>query len=51
MEASVTENRASDIEDNSKIIIFLFLNENIFCDTSLEPALRDGSKDGSQNMF
>ena len=36
--------------DNSKII-FLFLNENIYCDPSLEPSLRDGSNDGSQNMF
>ena len=30
---------------------FLFLNENICCDPSLEPSQRDGSKDGSQNMF
>ena len=26
------------IEDNSKIIFFLFLNENICCDPSLEPS-------------
>ena len=30
---------------------FLFLKENICCDTSLEPSQRDGSNDGSQNMF
>ena len=29
---------------------FLFLNENICCDPSLEPSRRDGSNDGSQNM-
>ena len=33
------------IEDNSKII-FLFLNENICCDPSLEPSLQDGSNEG-----
>ena len=38
------------IEDNSKII-FLFLNENISCDPSLEPSRRGGSNDGSQNIF
>ena len=38
------------IEDNSKIF-FLFLNENICCDPSLEPFQRDGSNDGSQIMF
>ena len=38
------------IEDNLKII-FLFLNVNIFCDPSLEPSRRDGSNEGSQNMF
>ena len=38
------------IEDNSKII-FLFFNENICCDPSLEPSGRDGCNDGSQNMF
>ena len=37
-------------EVNSKIF-FLFLNENIFCDPSFEPSRRDGSNDGSQNMF
>ena len=26
------------IEDNSKIFFFLFLNENICCDPSLEPS-------------
>ena len=31
--------------------IFLFLKENIYCDPSLEPSRRDGSNDGSQNMF
>ena len=30
---------------------FLFFNENICCDPSLEPSTRDGSNDGSQNMF
>ena len=39
------------IKDNSKIIFFLFLVENICCDPSLEPSRRDGSNDGSQNMF
>ena len=29
---------------------FLFLNENISCDPSIEASQRDGSKDGSQNM-
>ena len=38
------------IEDNSKIF-FLFLNENICCDPSLEPSHRDGSNDGSQHKF
>ena len=37
-------------EDNSKIF-FLFINENICCDPSLEPSRRDGSNDGSQDMF
>ena len=37
------------IEDNSNF--FLFHNENICCDPSLEPSLRDGSNDGSQHMF
>ena len=40
------------IENNLKIIIFfLFLNENTFCDPSLELSRRDGSNDVSQNMF
>ena len=39
-----------DIEDNLKFF-FKFLNENICCDPSLEPSQRDGSNDGSQNMF
>ena len=30
---------------------FLFLNENICCDPSLEPSQRFGSNDGSQNKF
>ena len=38
------------IEDNSKIF-FLFLNENICCDHSLEPSRRVGSNDGSKHMF
>ena len=33
------------------MIIFLFLNENVFCDPSLEPSGGDGSNDGSENMF
>ena len=41
---------SGDTEDNAKIF-FLFLNENILCDPSLEPSQRDGSNDGSQNMF
>ena len=32
-------------------LYFLFLNENICCDPSLEPSQRDGSNDGSQTMF
>ena len=39
-----------DSEDNSKIF-FLFLNENIFYDPSLEPSRRDGSNGGSENTF
>ena len=31
--------------------IFLFLNENIYCDPSLEPFQWDGFSDGSQNVF
>ena len=38
------------IEDNSRII-FNFLNEDICCDPSLEPPQRDGSNDGSQNIY
>ena len=34
------------IENNSKII-----KGNICCDPSLEPSQRDGSNDGTQNMF
>ena len=30
---------------------FLFLNETICCDPSLEPSPQDGSNDGSQSMF
>ena len=41
------------------MIILLFYHKNIlrpiirtiFCDPSLEPSPRDGSNDGSQNMF
>ena len=36
------------IEDNSKII---FLISQRKCDLSLESSQRDGSNDGSQNMF
>ena len=32
-------------------LFFLFLNENICCDPSLEPSHRDGSNEGSQSMF
>ena len=39
-----------DVDDNSKII-FLFLQENIHCDPSLEPSRRDGSNEESQCMF
>ena len=38
------------IEDNSKIF-FLFLNENICFDPSLEPSRQDGSNDGSKICF
>ena len=38
-------------KDNSKIIVFLFLNGNISCDPSLEPSRQDGSNDGSQRTF
>ena len=38
-----------DIEDNSKIISFISMKT---ChDSSLDPSQRDGSYDGSQNMF
>ena len=37
-------------EDNSKIF-FLFLNENICCDPSLQLSWQDSSNDESQNMF
>ena len=30
---------------------FLFLNENICCDPSLEPSQRDGFNEGPQYMF
>ena len=30
---------------------FLYLNEHISCDPSLEPSCQDGSHGGSQNMF
>ena len=39
------------IEEISKVLFFLFLNENICCDPSLEPSQQDGSNDGSQYMF
>ena len=39
-----------DIEDLSKIF-FLFLNENISCDPSLEPSRRDGSNDRHKICF
>ena len=32
-------------------MIFLFLNENISCDPSLEPSQRDGSNEESRDMF
>ena len=31
--------------------VFLYLDENIYCNPSLEPSQRDGSNDESQNMF
>ena len=34
-----------------KKLFFLFPSKNICCDPSLEPSRRDGSNDGSQNMF
>ena len=39
------------IEDNNSKIIFLFLNETICCDPSLEMSQGDGSNDGSQHKF
>ena len=36
--------------NNSEIIIHIF-PYIIFCDPSLEPSHRDGSKEGSQHMF
>ena len=45
------------IEDNAKIISLfpneniLFLNENIWCDHSLEPSRRDGSNKRSQDLL
>ena len=38
------------IEDNSKIISLIF-QQNICCDLSLEPSRRDGSNEGSQNVY
>ena len=44
-----------EFEDNFGIIFrffldnFLFLNENIYCDHSLEPSPRDSSNEGSQH--
>ena len=38
------------IKDDSNLI-FLLLNTNICCDPSLEPSQREGSNDGSENMF
>ena len=45
------------IEDNSKIIFLIskrkhFLNENIYCDPTLEePTRQDDSNDGLQHMY
>ena len=36
------------MEDNS---IFFNFSMKTYCDPSLEPSRRDGSNDGSQNMF
>ena len=36
---------------NVMLEFFLFLNENVCYDPSLEPSWRDGPNDGSQNMF
>ena len=38
-------------QDNSKILFFSFLSENIRCDPLLEPSRRDGSNEGSQRIF
>ena len=38
------------MDDNSKIF-FLFFNENICCDPSLEFSEQDSFNDGSQNTF
>ena len=37
-------------EDNSKMIFLIFINENICCDTSLEPSRQDGSNE-SHNIW
>ena len=37
--------------DDSPDIFFLFSNENICCDPSLEPSRRDGSDNGSHHIF
>ena len=39
-----------DNRDNLGILA-IFLHKNIFYDPSLEPSPRDGSIEGSQNMF
>ena len=38
-------------EDNSTFFFFLFLNENVCCDPSLETSRKDGSNDRSQHIF
>ena len=37
--------------DNFGIIIHIVPKKNIFYDSSLDPSCRDGSNEGSQNMF
>ena len=33
------------------VLLFIFPNENIYCDPSLEPSHRDSSNEGSQHVF
>ena len=39
------------IENNFNSIFFLFLDENLYCDLSLEPSWQDGSIEWSQQVL